>query len=750
MNAEKAMNEQKVLSILVREDGVAVLRYDVPGASVNTLQASFAAEFEEALDEIAQDPRIKCAILTSGKEGSFIVGADIEMLKDAKTAAEAEAICRKGHAIGARLAASPKPIVAAIHGPALGGGFEVALACQGRVVSDDRKTVLGLPEVQLGVLPGMNGLQRLAMAAGLQVALEHGLTGKNMRPAKAKKLGVVDDVVPAAILLDVAARLALSLAGGGGDGGATAAGARKRHGLKGIEAFTAFALESNPIGRAVMFGKAREELLAKTGGHYPAAERILEVLERFASDGLEASKDVEAKAFGELVVSTTAHRLMEIFFATNALKKDTGVDVASITARKIEKVGVLGAGLMGAGIAYVTIAAGVPVRMKDKDEAAAARGMKYVADVLDGRVKRRQITAIERTETLALLTTATDYSGLRGADLVIEAVFEDLDVKHKVLAEVEEHARPGAIFASNTSSIPIAKIAARAKHPENVIGMHYFSPVHKMPLLEVIRTKLTAPEVVATAVAVGKKQGKTVIVVNDGVGFYTSRVLGPYMNEAAWLVMEGAPIQAIDRALVAWGWPVGPMTLLDEVGIDVAAHVGPIMREAFGDRIDPPPAVARLVADGRKGRKNERGFYLYGDAAKAARGRLPGTGRGKGKLVDESVYGVLGLPVPDRKAKGPVAVEEIQMRCSLQLVNEALHCFGEGVLRSARDGDIGAIFGLGFPPFRGGPFRYVDALGAAEVLKRIEAYHGRFGGRWKPAPVLVEMARENRRFYDER
>ncbi len=604
----------------------------------------------------------------------------------------------------------------------------------------------------------MNGLQRLAMAAGLQVALEHGLTGKNLRPAKAKKLGVVDDVVPASILEAVAAELALSLAEGG---------ERRHRERKGMEAITTFALEGNPIGRAVMFGKARDETLAKTGGHYPAPMRILEVLETFArgyggvarlgraqpsssTAGLEASKDVEAKAFGELVVSTTAHRLMEIFFATNALKKDTGVDVPSIEARKVEKVAVLGAGLMGAGIAYVTIAAKVPVRMKDKDDAAAARGMKYVADILDGRVKRRQITAIERTETLARLTTATDYSGLRGADLVIEAVFEDLDVKHKVLAEVEEHGRPGAIFASNTSSIPIAKIAARARHPENVIGMHYFSPVHKMPLLEVIRTKLTAPEVVATAVAVGKKQGKTVIVVNDGVGFYTSRILGPYMNEAAWLVMEGVPIDAIDRALVAWGWPVGPMTLLDEVGIDVAAHVGPIMREAFGDRVDPPPAVAKLVADGRKGRKNERGFYLYGDAATKERGRLPGAGRGKGKGVDESVYGVLGLPVPDRKAKVPVAIEEIQMRCSLSLVNEALHCFGERILRSARDGDIGAIFGLGFPPFRGGPFRYVDGLGAGEVLKRIEAYHGRFGGRWKPAPVLVEMARENRRFYDVR
>jgi 3-hydroxyacyl-CoA dehydrogenase/enoyl-CoA hydratase/3-hydroxybutyryl-CoA epimerase len=729
MSARSGKGEGPVISIAVRDDGVALLTYDVPGEAVNTIRATISADLERALTEVAENPKIKAAVLVSGKPDTWIAGADIEMLKAVTTAAGAEALCRKGHDAVAKIASSPKPIVAAIHGAALGGGFEIALACQGRVLSDDRKTVLGLPEVQLGVLPGMNGLQRLAALTSVQTALEYGLSGKVMRPSKAKKLGVADDVVPRAILQDVAAELALSLAAGDLP--------RKPPAKKGVDALSQLALERNPIGRAVLFRKAREELQKKTGGHYPAPERIVDVLEAFAKRGLEASKDVEAKAFGELVVSTTAHRLMEIFFAQNALKKDPGVDAAGVEPRRVEKVAVLGAGLMGAGIAYVTIGAGVPVRMKDRDDDAALRGFQYVAGILDGRVKRRQITAIERAQTMALLTTTTDYSGMKSADLVIEAVFEDLDLKQRVLADVEEHGKRGAIFASNTSSIPIAKIAARARHPENVVGMHYFSPVHKMPLLEVVRTKLTAPEVVATAVAVGKKQGKTVIVVNDGVGFYTSRVLGPYMNEAAWLLVDGVPIDAIDRALVAWGWPVGPMTLLDEVGIDVAAHVGPIMREAFGDRIEPPPAVAKLVAEGRKGKKNEKGLYLYGAAARA---------KGKGKHVDESVYGALGLPVPG-KGKPRIAVEEMQMRCSLAFVNEALHCFGEGILRSARDGDVGAIFGLGFPPFRGGPLRYVDSLGPGEALKRIEAYHGRFGKRWAPAPVLVEMARENRRFY---
>lgn len=729
-------SQTRALSVEVRPDGVAVITYDVPGEAVNTIKATFAEEFERTFSEIASDPRIKAAVLISGKPDGFIAGADIDMLKGVKTAAEAEAMCRTGHKAVARIVDSPKPIVAAVHGAALGGGFEIALACHARVLSDDKKTSLGLPEVQLGLLPGMSGLQRLAQIAGLAVALDHGLTGKTMKPSKAKALGVAADVVPQPILKDVAAALALSLAE---KGKPFRAGSARKKGISiDKDAITRAALEANPVGRAVLFKKAGDEVKKKTGGHYPAPPRIIKVLKTFGDKGLEASQVVEARAFGELVVSNTAHRLMEIFFATTALKKDTGVDDEGVSARRVDKIAMLGAGLMGAGITYVSINAGLPVRLRDRDDASIGRGLKYVTDILDERVKKRQMTRIERDQKLSLLSATTDYSGMKSVDLVIEAVFEDLAVKHKVLKEVEEAAKEGVIFASNTSSIPIAKIAAAAKRPESVVGMHYFSPVHKMPLLEVIRTKETSPEVVATAVAVGKKQGKTVIVVNDGVGFYTSRILGPYMNEASYLLMEGVSVQAIDRALTAWGWPVGPIALLDEVGIDVAAHVGPIMIEAFGERLEPPPTISKLVADDRKGRKNERGFYLYGAAAKA---------KGKGKHVDESIYGALGLPVPDPKAKPPVTPEEIQMRCSLQLINEAMHCYGEGILRSPRDGDIGAIFGLGFPPFRGGPFRYVDAIGAAEVLKQIEGYHARFGKRWAPAPALVEMAKSGKRFY---
>jgi 3-hydroxyacyl-CoA dehydrogenase/enoyl-CoA hydratase/3-hydroxybutyryl-CoA epimerase len=431
------------------------------------------------------------------------------------------------------------------------------------------------------------------------------------------------------------------------------------------------------------------------------------------------------------VVSETSNRLIEIFFATTALKKDNGTDDPSVKGVLPERVVMLGGGLMGGGIAYVTMNAGIPVRLKDRDDAGVGRGLKYVREILDERVKKKQLTKEERDQTFARLTATTDYSGVSSADIVIEAVFEDLTLKQNVLRDVEKVSKPSCIFASNTSSIPIRKIAEASRHPENVVGMHYFSPVHKMPLLEVIRTEKTAPQVIATAVALGKKQGKTVIVVKDGVGFYTSRILGPYMNEASYILTEGVPIDVIDKALVDWGWPVGPITLLDEVGIDVAAHVGPIMVAEFGDRLTPPATISKLVADDRKGRKNERGFYLYGKNAT----------KGK-KEVDVSIYKTLGI-----EPKSKLPVEEIQMRCSLQFVNEALLCYGEGLLRSPRDGDIGAIFGLGFPPFRGGPFRYVDTIGASEVLRRIQGYFDRFGKRWTPAPVLVDMAKKNERFY---
>ena len=733
------MTTQNTFRLDVGADGVALVLMDVPGEPVNTLRANFQDEFAEMAKRLAEDPQIKAIVFASGKPDAFIVGADVEMLAKVKTATEGTALSRGGQAALDKLEelGKVKPIVAAIHGPALGGGLELALACNYRIASDDKKTMLGLPEVQLGLLPGAGGTFRLPALIGIAQALDIILAGKSVRASKARKLGLVDEVVPKAILLELAKKRAAELAAG------TLKPERARIDFKGglpkilremadADVLQAIALEENPIGRRILFQQAHKALLAKTRGQYPAPEKALEVIRIGVEHGREAGMRAESEKFGELVVSEVSKRLVEIFFATTALKKDSGVDEAGIKPIKVRKIGMLGAGLMGAGIAYVTADSGISVRLKDKDDAGLLRGMKQISGLLDERVRRRRLTRREREDKLSLVSGTTDYSGMRSAEVIVEAVFEDLKLKQKTIGEVEAEA-PGVIFASNTSSIPIGRIAEGAAHPDKVIGMHFFSPVNKMPLLEIIRAPKTSPETVATVVALGKKIGKTVIVVNDGVGFYTSRILAPYMNEAAYLLIEGGAIEEIDHALVAFGFPVGPFQLLDEVGIDVGAKVAHIMLDAFGDRMVPPAGFEKVAESGRSGRKSKKGFYLYGEE------------KGSSKQVDKSIYDLLpGGP----KRKELVSAEAAE-RCVLQMVNEAAHCLGEKILRSPRDGDIGAVFGLGFPPFRGGPFRYADSLGATAVVERLRRFQDQHGVRFAPAPLLLEMSKSGAKFFPE-
>jgi 3-hydroxyacyl-CoA dehydrogenase/enoyl-CoA hydratase/3-hydroxybutyryl-CoA epimerase len=697
---------------------VAVLTFDLPGEPVNTLSPAVGAEFATELERLGQDPAVRAIVFASAKQ-DFVVGADVKWLGALRTAAEGEKASREGQAGFDRLAAFPKPVVAAIHGACLGGGLEWAMACQGRVASDAPRTQLGLPEVQLGLLPGAGGTQRLPRLVGVQAALDLILTGKAIRASKARKLGLVDEVVAAPILVDVAVEHARALADGKGSPG-------PRRSPR--EAVTRAALEGNPLGRRLLFSEARKQLLKKSGGHYPAPERALEVVREGVEKGHEAGQRAEARAFGELLMTDVSARLRELFFATTALKKDTGVDGAA-KARPVGRIAVLGGGLMGGGIAFVTAEkAGLPVRIKERDDASAGRALAHVRGLLDQRVRRRRLDRRGLEKVMARVTATTDLSGFHRADVVVEAVFEDLGLKRRLLAEVEAATADGCIFASNTSSIPIARLAEGARRPGNVIGMHYFSPVEKMPLLEVITHAGTDPSVVATCVELGKKQGKTVIVVRDGPGFYTSRVLAPYLNEAAHLLLEGADVAAVDQALRSYGFPVGPFQLLDEVGIDVGEKVSHVLHDAFGERMTPPAAMAALVKDGRLGRKAKKGFYRY-DV--------------KGKPVDATVYEAL----PGGPGRHRFPDDELRDRPVLLFLNEAVRCLEEGILRSARDGDIGAVFGLGFPPFRGGPFRAIDALGAGEVLRRLEHWRERKGVRFEPAPLLRTMAERKERFH---
>jgi 3-hydroxyacyl-CoA dehydrogenase/enoyl-CoA hydratase/3-hydroxybutyryl-CoA epimerase len=717
------MNDAQPRSFKVEvKDGIALVLVDVPGESVNTLSGEVGDEFDALLSRFEKDAAVRAVVLASGKRDGFVAGADVRMLQGARTAADAELLSRKAQAGFERLERYGKPVVAAIHGACLGGGLEWALACHYRLATDDPRTQLGLPEVQLGVIPGAGGTQRLPRLIGIAAALDLVLAGKQVKARKALKLGIVDEVIPAPLLRELALQRAAALADG-------KLRADHRPHAKGLEAVQRIALEENFLGREVIFRQARKTVLAKTRGHYPAPLAALEAVEAGYAKGIGKGYEKEAELFGRLAVGDVARRLMEIFFATTALKKDTGVDDPSVKARPVSRVGVLGGGLMGSGIAYVTVNAGIPVRVRERDDAAAGRALGAVRRIFDERVERRSMDKLERAARMALLSATTDWSGFQGVDVLVEAVFEDLALKQEMVKAFEA-VNPDGIFASNTSSIPIARIAEASRRPERVLGMHYFSPVNKMPLLEIIVTPRTSPEATATAVALGKKQGKTVIVVGDGPGFYTSRVLGPYMNEAAQLLVEGASVEDLDRALVAFGFPVGPITLLDEVGIDVGDKVGKILHGAFGDRMAPPKALHDVVAAGRLGRKNGKGFYVYGDPKRK-------------KQVDETVYDLL----PGGRERKALPREEIQDRVVLQLVNESIRCLGEGILRSARDGDVGAVFGLGFPPFRGGPFRWADAIGTKALLERMRALADRHGSRFEPAPLLAEKGARNEPFH---
>jgi 3-hydroxyacyl-CoA dehydrogenase/enoyl-CoA hydratase/3-hydroxybutyryl-CoA epimerase len=572
-----------------------------------------------------------------------------------------------------------------------------------------------LPEIQLGILPGAGGCQRLPRLVGLRAALDMILAGKTERAPKAFRLGMVDELVHPAILRDVTLSAARRLADGW----------RPRRKGRGL---TGWLLDGNPLGRAVVLRAARKQVLDKTQGNYPAPPAALEAVAHGLRHGMVEGLKREARLFGQLAVTDVSRKLVQIFFATTQLKKDFGIPDPP-PPLEVRRLGVVGSGFMGAGIAGVAVAqAGIDVRLRDTDLEKAANGLRAARAILDERLERRRMSRHEHARQVALLSGGPDYSGFGRADVVIEAVFEDVAVKRTVLREVEAATHHRAVFASNTSTIPIAQIAAQARRPERVIGMHFFSPVARMPLLEVIPSAHTDPEVVSTAVALGRRMGKTVIVVADSPGFWVNRILAPYINEAAHLVLAGAAIEDLDQLMVQWGFPVGPITLLDEVGIDVAEKAAGVLHAAFGERMAPPPGLATLSKRGRLGRKAGKGFYRYA--------------KGKKQGVDQSVYQELGA-----HPNGGPRPAEILQRLTYILVNEAARAAGEGVVRAPRDGDLGAIFGFGFPPFRGGPLRHADDLGAPRLVADLERLAERHGMRFAPCETLQDMARRNAKFY---
>lgn len=704
------MSEQKAFSLKIDEQNIAWLAIDVPNEKMNTLQAAFADEMKEIFAQLKDTSGVKGMIIHSLKPDNFVAGADVRMLEACTTASEAEALAKQGQELFQQLSDLPYPVVAAIHGPCLGGGLELALACDYRVCTDSDKTRLGLPEVQLGLLPGSGGTQRLPRLIGLLPSLDLILTGKQLRAKKAKKLGVVDACVPETILLDVAKQL---IEKGKNKGNKKQSTKEKL-------------MSGSGLGRKFVFEQAAKKTNEKTRGNYPATVAILEVIQHGLEKGFAQGQELEAKRFGELVMSSESKALRSIFFATTEMKKENGAEAEPAT---VNRVGVLGGGLMGAGISHVSVAkAKVPVRIKDVSNDGVLNALNYNYKLFEKQRKRRIISKAGLQSKMLQLSGGIDFTSFNHIDVVIEAVFEDLDLKQTMVADIEANAKPDTIFATNTSSLPIHKIAEKAERPENIVGLHYFSPVEKMPLVEVIPHETTSEATISTVVALAKKQGKTPIVVKDKAGFYVNRILAPYMNEAAHILLANEPIEQLDGALLDFGFPVGPITLLDEVGVDIGAKIMPILVNELGERFKGPDVFDTLLNDGRKGRKSGKGFYTY---------------KGKKKEVDKSVYKLLNL-TPESK----LSDNDIALRCVLPMLNEAVRCLDDGIIRSPRDGDIGAIFGIGFPPFLGGPFRYMDQFGLKELVEKMNEFASKYGDRYAPCDGLLTRAGEGRNFYD--
>jgi len=626
--------------------GVMWVWFDAPDSKVNVLSRAVMGELEAGLDEWgARDPR--GWIFISAKPDVFIAGADIRELAALGSVADGVAASQAGQRIFAKIEQLRAPTVAAIHGACLGGGCELALACRVRVATDHPKTQIGLPETQLGILPGWGGSQRLPRLIGLQAALGIMVPGGTVKAEKALRLELVDAVVPPVALRETAVAW-------------LGKPSQRRTVLRVFD----------PVIRLV----ARKRVLARTRGLYPAPLRAIEVVGR----GYAA----EAQALGELVVTPVCKNLIRVFFLR---EKYTKWKVPGVAAGKVGKVGVIGAGVMGAGIAQWCAARGLPVRLKDIKPEFVANGVKRIASVFREGVQRRKLTELEAQHGLARVHPTTDYTGFGSCDLVIEAVLEKIEVKRALFAELTPHLPDKCIIASNTSAIPIDDLATASGRPDRFVGIHFFNPVHKMPLVEVVRGTQTSPATLAAAVEFVKQLKKIPVIVRGTPGFLVNRLLMPYLNEAGKLVGEGVNATSIDAAMLAFGMPMGPLRLLDEVGLDVAFDVARELAEAFRDRMTVAPLLAEMHAAGLKGRKGGSGFYHY---------------EGRSERPNRKYHTGKSLPTA-----------EIQQRLLAVMIAEAKLCLVEKVVETEDDIDVGIIFGTGFPPFRGGLVKYARDAG---------------------------------------
>ena len=710
---------QAAVSLEVESDAVAWLVFDAGPDRLNILTSAVMARLDGLLAEVeagSRSGRIRALVVRSGRDGSFIAGADVKEIASIDSEAAGAAGARAGQQVFLRLDRLPVPVIAAVDGVCLGGGTELILACDYRIASDRKETKIGLPEVRLGIIPGFGGTTRLPRLIGTRAALDLILTGKTLDARRAQRAGLVHERVHPAQLYERARAAALELAEG-------------RREPKTSRKLTERLLDETAPGRKLVLAQARKKVVQETRGHYPAPLAALDVIEASHGRSLEDALALEAAAVGRLLVTPEAHHLIHVFHLLEGAKKSGPRDVAP---RAVARAAVVGAGVMGGGIAQLLAARGIDVRLKDIRADALGSGLRHARSLFEKQVRRRRLHWRELQRSMDRIAPTLEYTGFRRSDIVIEAVLERLDVKQQVLREVESQVGEECVVTTNTSSLSVTAMQRALARPQLFCGMHFFNPVHRMPLVEVIRGEQSSDEAIATVVALSRRLDKVPVIVADGPGFLVNRILAPYLNEAGWLLADGATVEQIDDALLEFGMPMGPLRLLDEVGLDVARHAGRVMMDAFGERLAAPPPLTALEQTKLLGRKGGLGFYRY-------------DGEQQGD-VNADIYRALGGSIPrDRRT---LEAKTIRERAVFAMINEAARALGDGIAASAGDVDLAMITGTGFPPFRGGLLRYADSIGSREVLRRMERLEANLGPRFAPAPLLRELAAAERGFYD--
>ena len=707
-------------SVAALGDGIVELKFDLAGESVNKLNQVALKDFAAATQAIAQDGSVKGVVVTSGKP-VFIVGADITEFGAMFAAGEA-AIAKSVLEVNRMLCAFedlPVPTVVAINGVCLGGGLELALAGDYRVMSTAAS--VGFPEVKLGIFPGFGGSVRMPRIIGVDNAVEWICAGADKKADAALKDGAVDAVVAPEQLREAALAMLKQCIAGKLD-------------WKSRRAAKLAPLKLNKMEMTMAFTSSMAVVGAQAGPNYPAPMLAIKNMQEAATLGRDAALEVEAKYFAKAAVTPQANALIGVFLADQAVKKAAG-GWEKKSKREIKQAAVLGAGIMGGGIAYQAAYKGLPIVMKDIRDEALALGMNEAGKLLSKQVERGRMTPAKMSETLGRIRPTLNYGDFGSVDIIIEAVVENPKVKKVVLAEVEGLVREDTIIASNTSTISISLLAESLKRPQNFVGMHFFNPVNMMPLVEVIRGKQSSEDAVAATVKLASRMGKTPVVVNDCPGFFVNRVLFPYFAGFHMLMRDGADFQDIDKAMERFGWPMGPAYLMDVVGMDTGVHAAEVMAQGFPDRMrhEWRNATQVLVENQRYGQKNGKGYYVYAPDKK---------GKPK-KSVDPVTYDLIKDVVAERKEFAP---EEIVARCMVPMVNEVARCLEEKIVASPQEADMSLLYGVGFPPFRGGACRYVDQTGAANYVAAADKLTA-LGKIYEAPQLLRDMAASGKKFF---